>query len=413
MTPLLVFMKSYKVYIDSAAWMCEGNIIGTSRIYRYLLENGHGITTKPSEADFIIINSCGFIKDREHLSVYLFENFNSQKKEKAKIIMFGCLIKINQKLIESLDLIPIDLNEGNKFDEIFFNKTKFGNISPYCDKSTIEKLFVAKKTTQESEFISFLLSRFMSHFSKKIRLNYNNIFNRVQFKDKTLVQICNGCIFNCNYCVIRTAKGGVSSRNIDEIIADIEKLYDPTKCVFLVADDCGSYGLDIKTNLFDLLYKINKRFPDLKIELDAINPYWLEKYPDEFIKLFSEFNINYVTIPVQSGSNRILKDMNRNYNIKKIQNIIKKIKKVSPKTAIYTHFIICHPREKFIDYIKSIYCSMYFDLPIVLVYSGHEDSTNTTITDNQSRFANVYRYTFFMLFLNFVIFYKLLNFPKP
>jgi tRNA A37 methylthiotransferase MiaB len=392
--------------------MCEGNIIGTSRIYRYLIENNHKITTKPSEADFIIINSCGFIKDREDLCVNLFKNFNSQKKEKAKIIMFGCLIKINQKLIESLNLIPIDLNEGNKFDELFYNKIRFENIFPSCDNKTIEKLFVGKNTLQESKIISFLLSRVMSHFSKKVRLNFNSIINRVKFKNRILVEISNGCIFNCNYCVIRTAKGGVSSRNIEDIIADIKKLYDPSKYLFLVADDCGCYGLDINTNLFKLLYEIHRIFPDLQIELDAINPYWLEKYPNEYIKLFSKCNISYATIPVQSGSNRVLKDMNRNYDIKKIQNIVKNIKKVSPKTIIYTHFIICYPGEKFVDFLKSMYCSMFFDLPIVLVYSGHNNLTNSTLQNKKTRLAVWYRYTFFMLFLNFIIFYKLLNFSE-
>jgi len=405
-------MKSYKVYIDSAAWMCEGNIVGSSRIYRFLLENGHDIITKPSEADFIIINSCGFVKEREDLCVQLFENYNYQKKEKAKIIMFGCLIKINKRLIESLDLIPINFNEDKKFDEIFYNKTRFENISPYCDNETKEKLFISKKTLEESAFISFLLSRIISYFSKRIRFNYNSIINRVQFKDKTLVEICNGCIFNCSYCAIRKAKGRVNSRKIKEIISDIEKLYDPTKCLFLVADDCGSYGLDIKTNLFNLLKEINERFPNISIELDAINPYWLEKYPDEYIKLFSELNIGYATLPVQSGSNRVLKDMNRNYDIIKIQKIVQKIKKVSPKTAIYTHFIICYPNENFIDYLKSVYCSIYFDLPIVLEYSGHKDSKNFDLPDKKSKFASVYRYTFFALFLNLVIFYKLLTFPK-
>lgn len=247
---LVYTMKSYKVHIDSAAWMCEGNIVGTSRVYRYLLENGHEITKNPSNADFIIINSCGFIKDREDLSIDLFEQYTSQKKENASIIMFGCLIRINKKIIESLDLIPINVHEEYKFDEIFYNKIKFEDVSPYCDNETTEKLNIAKKTSQGSEIISFLLSRIVSSFSKKVRSNYDSIINRVHFKDKTLVEICNGCIFNCNYCVIKTAKGGVKSRKIKDILIDIEKLYDPTKQIFLVADDCGSYGLDIKTNVF-------------------------------------------------------------------------------------------------------------------------------------------------------------------
>ena len=327
--------------------------------------------------------------------------------------MFGCLIKINQKLIKSLDLIPIDFNEGKKFDQIFYKKIKFDNITPYCDNKTTEKLFVLKEPFQDSNVISFVFARFMTHFSKKLRLNYNSIINRLQFKDKTLVEICTGCIFKCSYCVIRLAKGGVKSRRIKDILSDIEKLYDPTKNLFLVADDCGSYGLDINTNLFELLEEINARYPDVPIELDAINPYWLIKYPKEYINLFSECNISFATIPVQSGSNTVLKTMNRDYDIKKVRKTIKKIKKISPKTALYTHFIICYHKETLIDFLKSLHCSMYFDLTIVLLYSGKRGSANFMIPYDQSKFTTVYRYTFFIIFLNFVIFYRLLTFPKP
>ena len=142
--------------------------------------------------------------------------------------------------------------------------------------------------------------------------------------------------------------------------------------------------------------------------MDNINPYWLEKYPDEYIKLFSECNIRYVTIPLQSGSNRILKDMNRIYDVNKILNITKKIKKISPKTAVYAHFIICYPNEKFIDFLKSIYCSLFFDVSLVFVYSDPKNSRNIIKSNLNSRFKKLYRTTFFKFLLNFVIFYKLL-----
>jgi tRNA A37 methylthiotransferase MiaB len=405
-------MESYKVYIDSAAWMCEGNIVGLSRIYRYLLENDHKIIKNPSKADYIIINSCGFVKSREEWSLYLFENYYAKKKENASIIMFGCLIKINNKLVSSLDLIQIDFNELKKFDNIFYKRKKFEEIPPTCDNKTSDELFVAKKTVQESEFISFLLPRLMSIFSKKVKNNYKSIIKRVQFKDKTLIEICNGCVFNCSYCVIKYAKGKVKSRKIEDILYDIEKLYDPTKNLFLVADDCGSYGLDINTNLFELLKGINEKFPDQPIELDAVNPYWLVKYPQGYIDLFSNVNISFVTIPVQSGSNKVLKDMNRKYDIKKVQGTIKQIKKVAPHSAIYTHFIVCYPNENFIDFLKSVFCSMFFDLPIVLVYSDNKNLKKQNKKYSKSRFAEIYRYTFFMLFLNLVILHKLLKFPK-
>ena len=405
-------MRLYNIYVDSANWLCEPNLLGYSMINRYMIENGHKIINDPSEADFIIINSCGFTKDHEDGSVVLFRKHYSKKEKKATIILFGCLVKMNKKLIDSLDIYPIDFDEGEKFYKIFYNNTKFKSIKPYCDTKKLENLYFNKIIIQPPKIMPVLLSRLMLPLSKKFRMNYQKIIDNLIAKNKILIEISKGCASNCKYCSIKKTRGNIRSRQISEIIDDIEKLYDPSKELFLVADDCSCYGFDIKKNLIDLLYEIKKKFPDLLIDLDNLNPEWIEKYSDEYIKIFSEINISYATIPVQSGSNRIIKDMNRNYDIKKIHNIIKKLKKVSPKTAIYTHFIICYPNEKFIDFLKSIYSSLYFDLPIFFVYSEPKNSTSSGLSDYKSRFARAYKSTFFMLFLNFVVFYKLITFPK-
>jgi ribosomal protein S12 methylthiotransferase len=404
-------MKSYKINFDSANRLCESNLLSSSMIHRYMIENGHKIISDPSKADFIIIDSCGFTKDFEDKSISLFKEY-CLKKENAKIIMFGCLVKINKKLIDSLDVYSIDFNECEKFDKIFYNKTKFEDIKPYCDTKKLENLFSNEVIVQPSKIIPVLVSSLMLPFSKRLRINYQKIFDNLISKNKILVEIGKGCASNCKYCSIKKARGNVCSRQISDILNDVEKLYDPKKELFLVADDCSCYGIDIKTNLFDLLYEIKKKFPDLLIDLDNINPCWLEKYSDEYIKLFSELNISYATIPVQSGSYRIIKDMNRNYDIKKIQKIVKKIKRVSPETAIYTHFIICYPGEKFIDFLKTLYCAMYFDLPIAFAYSAPKDSSRSDLSDFGLRFSMAYRSIFFMFFLNFVVFYKLLTFSN-
>ncbi|KYK30471.1 MAG: hypothetical protein AYK22_03870 [Thermoplasmatales archaeon SG8-52-3] len=404
-------MKSYNVYIDSANWLCEINLLGYSMLDRYILENGHKIIKEPSAADYILINSCGFTKDQEDKSTDIFKNHFSNKKKSASIIMFGCLIKINKKLIDSLDLIPIDYDEGQKLDKIFYNKIKFKDIKPYSDTKKLDDLFIDRIAVEPSKIMPVLLSRLILPLSKKIRANYQKVIDNLISRNKILIEICRGCASNCNYCVIKKTRGNICSRPINEILKDIEKMYDPDKELFLVADDCSCYGVDIKTNLIELLYEIKKKFPDLKIDLDNINPYWIEKYPEEYIKLFSEFNVSYATIPLQSGSNRILKEMNRNYDVRNIEKIVKRIKKVAPHTAIYTHFIICYPNEKFIDFLKSVYYSMFFDLTILFVYSDVKGSERKGISNQLSGFVRSYRSTFFMTFQNFIVLYKLLTLP--
>ena len=402
-------MKPYKIFIDSANWMCEANLLEYSMVHRYMINNGHKIVKKSFQADFIIIISCGFTKVREERCAFLFREHFSKKEKNATIIMFGCLIKINKNLIDSLDLIPIDFDEVDKFDKIFYRKIKFDFIKPYCDTNKLEKKIYSKTKIQPSRIVPILFSKIMLPFSKKFKIYYKKIIDNLIIRNKMLIEISKGCMSNCKYCVIKKTRGTLCSRQIYDIIKDIEKVNDPTKELFLVADDCTSYGLDIETNLIDLITEITKKFPDLKINLDNLNPQWLEKYPDEYIKLFSENNISFATIPIQSGSNRILKDMNRNYDIKKTLNIVKKIKKVSPKTSLYTHYIICYPNESFIDYLKSIYTSLFFDLSIVFSYSESDNLTNSGLSNKNLKFAKKYRPAFFMLFQNFVVLYKLLR----
>jgi len=408
----LISMKSYKVYIDSAAWICEANLVGTSRIYQYMIENGHEIIKNPLEADFIVINSCGLTKIRRDLSINFFKEYHSQKKEKAKIIMFGCLVKIDKEKINSLDLTPIDFYEENKFDEIFYNKTKFENIHPNCDIRIKEELLQGKDLFQSSRIIPFILSGLFFPFSKKMRLNYQNMINSFTYYNKNFVEIACGCTGNCSYCMIKKARGNIHSRQIKDIISDVEKLYYTSKNLFLVADDCGSFGLDIETNFFNLMYEINKRFPDLIIDLNYLNPYWLEKYSNEYIKLFKDVKINLASIPVQSGSNKILKKMNRRYNINKVIEVVDKLKKVSPKTITYSHFLIAFPGENTIDFFKTLYCAMHFDLPIALIYSEHENSLSSKLGNHKSTLTIALRYFLFLLFINLTISYKLLTYPK-
>ncbi|MCX6667986.1 MAG: radical SAM protein [Euryarchaeota archaeon] len=405
-------MNSYKVYIDSTAWICETNLVGTSRIYRYMLENGHEVIKDPSKADFIIINSCGLTKMRRDLSIEFFEKYYSQRKETAKIIMFGCLVKIDGEKVNSLDLIPIDFNEGYKFDEIFYTKIKFETICPHCDNITKETLLQGKNLFQSTRIIPFVLSGLLFPFFKKARLNYQKMIDSITYKDKIFVEIARGCTGNCSYCMIKKARGNIHSRKIEDILSDIEKLYDPSKNLFLVADDCGSYGIDIKTNLFDLLYEIKKRYPDVTVDLNYINPYWLERYPDEYVKLFRDVKINLASIPVQSGSNKVLKIMNRRYDINKVVEVVKRIKQVSPQTITYSHFLIAFPGENIIDFLKTLYCTKYFDFPIGLTYSEHKDSASSKLDNHKSSLTITLRYIVFLLFINLILSYKLLIYPS-
>lgn len=228
---------------------------------------------------------------------------------------------------------------------------------------------------------------------------------------KILVQISQGCLGNCSYCVIKKAKGNLQSRSIDAIIMDIERMYDPSKTLYLVADDCSCYGLDSGTNLFQLLKIIREKFPVLPIQMNYISPNFLTKFYNEYRKLFQEFSIPFITIPIQSGSNKIIKNMNRHYDTRQIVEIIKELKQISPRTYFEGHFIIGYPGETFVDYLKSLFTTQYFDCPVALIYSDAKGTKSAILPQKKLQITKQMRYLLMIFFINFIVLYKLATNP--
>ena len=195
--------ESLKVYVDSANWLCEINLLGFCMINRYLTENNHSIVDKPSDADFIIINSCGFTKRNEDATINLYRDLLSKKGKKTAIILFGCLIKINPTLSASLEAQSIDYDDGDKFDKIFFNKIKFEGISPSGDSEQFNDLFLSRNVVYPTKILPLFVSRIMAPFSKQLRRNYQKIIDNLITKNKILVEICRGCASKCKYCTIK------------------------------------------------------------------------------------------------------------------------------------------------------------------------------------------------------------------
>ena len=248
-------MDSYKVLIDSVHHDCIPNLICCARFYRYLINNGHKVVKKPSEADFIIINSCDFSKQLQSKTIVMYQKYNDIKKEETKIIIYGCLIKINPNIFENLPLIKIGLNEDNKIDTIFLKNIKFENIEPYCKKVTKNKLFKDKKEFSHWYKTPFLLTKIFIPFSKKLKINYKNMVEAITYNKSNFIEISKGCTGNCSYCLIKKAKGEISSRSTQDIISNIKDIYDPSKPLFLAADDCASYGIDKNINFIELFFK--------------------------------------------------------------------------------------------------------------------------------------------------------------
>jgi tRNA A37 methylthiotransferase MiaB len=240
-------------------------------------------------------------------------------------------------------------------------------------------------------------------FSKKLRFKYNQILKDVTHENRMFVEISKGCTGKCNYCVIKKAKGDLKSRKINHIIEDIKSIYDPTKTLFLAADDCGCYGSDIGLSLIELINEINKEFPNITIDLNYLNPRIMQDNPEGYVKLFENASFRYVIIPLQNGSNKIIKKMNREYDVKKILKLTDRIKKVAPSSILYAHFILSFPGERTTDFIKTLFAALHYDIPLPFIYTPMKKIAAKSETNWKPNFNDKLRWLMFMALANVVI----------
>ncbi|MCK5031686.1 MAG: radical SAM protein, partial [Thermoplasmatales archaeon] len=233
------------------------------------------------------------------------------------------------------------------------NKIKFNEIEdcnqPWItiDESKInnvfKKLFMSSATSKKLYvgFLDYLLKKFINEG----HLLLDNLLD-LPFDDFYTIRISEGCLGNCSYCSIKRALGRFQSKPFDQCITEFKKGLDAGfSNFFITAEDTGAYGKDIGKTFVDLLDELTKIKGNYSIGILEINPVWLIQQIDSFEGIIKRGKIKAINVPVQSGSNRILKLMHRYSNSEKIQDVLLRLKKAHPDLTLGTHVIVGFPTE--------------------------------------------------------------------
>nr|WP_238783817.1 tRNA (N6-isopentenyl adenosine(37)-C2)-methylthiotransferase MiaB [Blattabacterium cuenoti] len=320
------------------------NISDNEIIASFLLKKNFSITNNLEEANIILINTC-FIRKKAELTLkYRLQNLKYLKLKK-KPPLFGILGCIS-KHIKKLD-------KENIVDFV---------IPPDSYRKIPDIIFLVKKKKEYSQILS-----------QKINETYADITPYQLNKEKkvtSFISITRGCDNMCTFCVVPFTRGRERSSDPDSILRECKKLYDKGyKEVTLLGQNVDSY-LWVGSNLLKKqIYKIrnNKNFIDFSMLLDLLakeiplmrirfstsNPHDMS---ENVIKVISKHSniCKHIHLPVQSGSNKILKLMNRKYTCESYISLIKKIRSIIPQCSI-SHDIMtgfCNENEE--DHQKTI-----------------------------------------------------------
>jgi tRNA-2-methylthio-N6-dimethylallyladenosine synthase len=352
--------NSRKLYIES--YGCAMNFSDSEIVASILSNQGFNTTQNLEEADLVLVNTCSIRDKAEQTVRKRLQTYNAIKKinPKMKVGVLGCMAeRLKSKFLEEEKIVDLvvgpdaykdlpnliaEVDEGREAVNVILSKDEtYGDISP-------------------------------------VRLNSNGV--------TAFVSITRGCDNMCTFCVVPFTRGRERSRDPQSIIEEVNDLWDKGfKEITLLGQNVDSYlwyGGGLKkdfekasdfekataVNFSNLLELCAKAQPKMRIRFSTSNP---QDMTLDVVETMSKLeNIcNYIHLPVQSGSNRILKEMNRQHSVEDYKKLIDDIRRIIPDCGISQDMITGFPTETDIDHQDTLNLMEYvkYDFGYMFAYS--------------------------------------------
>jgi MiaB/RimO family radical SAM methylthiotransferase len=332
---------------------CVDGQLNSKQIEQFFKANNETVINDPTKADIIVFWACGLTNPRQKDSLRLIKKYKDDMKGDARMIVWGCLPKINPQAVRELYDGPlIGPLEKNFFEEIpekvVVPLGEIDHASPTNELVSRDKSDIPSRKNIDYLTKSILL----------VKQGREKVKSYMQKDSKSYhISVATGCTGKCTYCSEKPVFGKVRSRPIEDIKSEFNKGLNLGYNRFsLIATDLGSYGLDRKSTLAHLLKELiegnnNRNF---KFILNQVSFHQFKRNFSDMEEVFATGKIEKFDCPVQSGSNRILKLMGRRYTAEVWRENMIEINKKFPKVRLSTQFMVGFPSETEEDFQETL-----------------------------------------------------------
>lgn len=289
---------------------CSLNLGSTEKI-QSLLKKKFELVNSPKKADFIIINTCAVKAPTERHMIKRIKKLGKIAESMgSKLIVCGCLPLISPQKIQNASstavLLGVELGEIGEFFSIRTPKNE-----------------LQIKNFRENPVIA-------------------------------IIPIASGCLGECAYCCVKQARGNLKSHSIPKIKRAFKQALESAKEFWLTSNDNACYGFDQNTDLAELLNELLEVKGEYRVRLGMMNPAHLSEFFPRLLQAMDDSRVyKFLHLPVQSGSNKILNSMNRNYSIKGFKALVSMAREKFPDLTLSTDIIAGFPSETEKDFKKS------------------------------------------------------------
>jgi tRNA-2-methylthio-N6-dimethylallyladenosine synthase len=354
------------VYIKT--YGCQMNERDSEAVAAQLVARGYSLAHSEASADIILLNTCSVRDMAEQKALHKMGALIADTRRDRPGVVFGFLGCMAQSRgQELLDRLPdVDLVVGTQ---------KFHHTADYLDDILAGKREKVVEVAQEAKSEETI---------REHLLNGNGAKSPTAF-----VSIMQGCNQYCTFCIVPYTRGEERSRGIQDIVAECRQLAEQgVKEVTLLGQIVTSYGrrsvptCDGKSAFVQLLEAV-QAIPGLeRVRFTSPHP---KGYGDDLVAAYGRLAklVESAHIPVQSGSDRILKLMHRGYSRQRYLEIIEKLRRVKPEIGLSTDFIVGFPGETEADFEKtcSLVREVQFDQAYIFRYSERRDTPAATMPD--------------------------------
>ncbi len=325
---------------------CKLNFAETSTIGRNLTEEGFAKIPFDEGANIYVINTCSVTEQADKKCRNIVRKALSFNPD-AFIVVVGCYAQLKPKEIANILGVDLVLGANEKFNVVHHLK----------DLQKKEETLIFNNEIKETKV-------FTPGFSSSDRT-------------RSFLKIQDGCNYFCSFCTIPLARGRSRNASIEDTVNKAKELAKtPTKEVVLTGVNIGDFGYDSNESFYDLIQELDKIEAIEQYRISSIEPNLLTNAIIEFVATSQRF-VHHFHIPMQSGSDKLLKSMRRRYDSSLYVSRIEKIKSLMPDCAIGVDVIVGYPGETDEEFMKTY--NLLNTLPIsylhVFTYSERDNTT--------------------------------------
>lgn len=346
-------MKQNNVYIET--YGCQMNLADTEIVLGILQNSGYGVTKDSNNADVILLNTCSIRENAEQRIYGRLGNFKNLKESKPNLVIgiLGCMA----------ERLRTDLVEKKKIVDVVVGPDEYRRLPELIDVAFNNEKGIGVKLSRTE--------------------TYDDIIPYREDGLQAWISVMRGCDKFCTFCVVPFTRGRERSRALISIVDEIKQLSEKRfKEVTLLGQNVNSYK-DNNFDFADLLSACAVVDRSIRIRFSTSHP---QDLSDKLLYTIVENQnlCNYIHLPVQSGSNRILNLMNRTYTIEHYLNLIEKAKKIIPGVSFSTDIIAGFPTETYEDHVMTldIMREVKYDGAYMFKYSPREGTKSFKMGDD-------------------------------